>query len=69
MANSEHLAILKQGVEVWNKWRGEYDALGPDLRIRGQVFDLSGETLNRLDSITLILAMLTSQRPISVMLG
>jgi hypothetical protein len=21
MANPEHLAILKQGVEVWNKWR------------------------------------------------
>jgi hypothetical protein len=23
MANPEHLAILKQGVEVWNKWRDE----------------------------------------------
>ena len=23
MANQEQLAILKQGVEVWNKWRGE----------------------------------------------
>lgn len=21
MANPEHLAILKQGVEIWNKWR------------------------------------------------
>jgi uncharacterized protein YjbI with pentapeptide repeats len=21
MANEEHLAILKQGVEVWNEWR------------------------------------------------
>ncbi len=21
MANPEHLAILKQGVEVWNEWR------------------------------------------------
>ena len=29
MANEEQLAILKQGVEVWNKWRDENrDALG-----------------------------------------
>ena len=40
MANPEHLKILKQGVEVWNKWREEnpdnYNELGepenpPDL--------------------------------------
>ena len=29
MANEEQLAILKQGVEVWNKWREE----NPDVRI------------------------------------
>ncbi|NTW82584.1 MAG: toll/interleukin-1 receptor domain-containing protein [Chlorobiaceae bacterium] len=31
MANSEHLEILKQGVEVWNKWREEYPHILPDL--------------------------------------
>ena len=31
MANPEHLAILKQGVEVWNRWRKEYPAIQPDL--------------------------------------
>jgi uncharacterized protein YjbI with pentapeptide repeats len=31
MANPEHLAILKQGVEVWNRWRSEKPQLKPDL--------------------------------------
>lgn len=31
MANPEHLAILKQGVEVWNEWREENPKIGPDL--------------------------------------
>jgi len=31
MANVEHLAILKQGVEVWNKWRLENPNIRPDL--------------------------------------
>ena len=32
MANPEHLAILKQGVEQWNKWRKEHpEVLTPDL--------------------------------------
>ena len=30
MANQEHVDILRQGVEVWNKWRGVY-RLRPDL--------------------------------------
>jgi hypothetical protein len=29
MANEEHLAILKQGVEVWNKWRKEFPTIQP----------------------------------------
>jgi uncharacterized protein YjbI with pentapeptide repeats len=31
MANPEHLEILRQGVEVWNKWRKEDELLSPDL--------------------------------------
>lgn len=31
MANPEHLDILKQGVEVWNRWRKENDEIDPDL--------------------------------------
>ena len=31
MANNEHLAILKQGVEVWNKWRDENQYVRPNL--------------------------------------
>ncbi len=32
MANPEHLAILKQGVEVWNEWRKKSDEIHIDLR-------------------------------------
>lgn len=31
MANPEHLKILRQGVEVWNKWRDENPEIEPDL--------------------------------------
>ncbi|MFN2453255.1 MAG: pentapeptide repeat-containing protein [Pyrinomonadaceae bacterium] len=31
MANSQHLDILMQGVDVWNKWREENHRLRPDL--------------------------------------
>jgi hypothetical protein len=31
MANEEHLALLQQGVEVWNKWRNENFEIKPDL--------------------------------------
>jgi len=32
MANQEHLAKLKEGVEAWNQWRKENPDLVPDLR-------------------------------------
>jgi uncharacterized protein YjbI with pentapeptide repeats len=31
MANEEHLQILREGVEVWNKWREENPRIYPDL--------------------------------------
>jgi len=31
MANPEHLAILKQGVKVWNEWRERNPKIRPDL--------------------------------------
>lgn len=45
MANPEHLEILKQGVEVWNKWREENPKIRPNL-IRA---DLRDENLSSLD--------------------
>jgi hypothetical protein len=46
MANPEHLAILKQGVEEWNKWRGEHSELEPDLsRADLAAMDITGADL------------------------
>jgi Pentapeptide repeats (8 copies) len=43
MANDEHVALLKQGVNAWNKWRYENPGIRPDL-IRA---DLYGANLSR----------------------
>ncbi|MGD1853991.1 MAG: toll/interleukin-1 receptor domain-containing protein [Leptolyngbyaceae cyanobacterium] len=51
MATEEHLEILKQGVEVWNRWRKENPRIIPDLRdvcLRGAnlyLADFSGSQL------------------------
>jgi hypothetical protein len=45
MANEEHLKILKQGVEAWNRWRDENRDVQPDL---GEA-DLSESDLSRAD--------------------
>ena len=45
MANPEHLEILKQGVEQWNKWRKEIPDIDPDL----SEADLDGARLGRAD--------------------
>jgi hypothetical protein len=64
MANQEHLDLLKQGADVWNRWRQEYSATQLDLsgadlgfgtfrRGRGRAnlrgIDLSGVDLNGAD--------------------
>ena len=46
MANQEHFAILKQGVEAWNKWRVEHPRIQPDFRSADlQKADLRGVNL------------------------
>jgi len=43
VANEEHLAVLQQGVEVWNVWRRDHPEIRPDLHgadLRGA--DLEG---------------------------
>jgi uncharacterized protein YjbI with pentapeptide repeats len=48
MANTEHLEILKQGVDVWNRWREDNPDIIPDLNnadLRG--FKLDGADLRR----------------------
>ncbi len=52
MANPEHLEILKQGVEAWNKWRRGHRDLQPDLVNADLVnADLSGADLRGTDLI------------------
>jgi hypothetical protein len=58
MANEEHLAILKQGVEAWNQWRKENPDMRPDLRganLSGAL--LSGADLNEATLSEAILLM------------
>ena len=45
MANPEHLEILKQGVEVWNRWRAE----NPNIRPRLSRANLAGLNLSGVD--------------------
>ncbi len=60
MANQEHLDLLKQGVDTWNKWRQKHLNIRPDLsradlsetKLSGVDFsrtNLSGTNLNRAD--------------------
>ncbi len=53
MANPEHLAILKQGVQVWNSWRIEEPNIRPDLRTA----DLFGIRLKGANSQDLLIIL------------
>ncbi len=51
MVNQQHLDLLKQGVDVWNKWRKEHRSIQPDfdrINLHGadlSKFDLRGVNL------------------------
>jgi hypothetical protein len=45
MADAEHLKILKQGVEIWNRWRNDNPSIVPQL----QGADLHGAKLPNVD--------------------
>jgi uncharacterized protein YjbI with pentapeptide repeats len=30
MADQQHVALLKQGVDVWNRWKQEHQQIQPD---------------------------------------
>jgi len=45
MANPERVAILKQGVEHWNKWRAKNREVRPDL----ECADLSRAHLRKIN--------------------
>lgn len=50
MANPEHLAILRQGVEVWNQWRLDNGDIAIDLhRVNLSGANLSRMNLSRVD--------------------
>jgi uncharacterized protein YjbI with pentapeptide repeats len=62
MANQEHLDILKQGVEVWNRWREEHPDVDPDLSRTDYIvgplitIELRGANLSRTNLSKAVLA-------------
>ena len=55
MVNQEHLEILKQGVDAWNKWREEHRSVQPDLSGAQLInTDLSGANLSRAKLFTTV---------------
>jgi uncharacterized protein YjbI with pentapeptide repeats len=50
MANDEHVAMLKRGVDAWNEWRGENPYIRPNLREAHLIkADLGGADLRGAD--------------------
>jgi len=56
MAKEEHVNILNQGVETWNKWRLENPDIQPDLQqvdFRGVNFDAANLTMAKMQGVNL----------------
>jgi uncharacterized protein YjbI with pentapeptide repeats len=49
MADEEHVALLKQGVKIWNKWREENPDISPDLNGADLLADLFDVTLDHVN--------------------
>jgi uncharacterized protein YjbI with pentapeptide repeats len=50
MANEEHLALLKQGVDAWNEWKANNPDIRPDLSFAmGKGITISGAKLSGVD--------------------
>ena len=50
MANPKHLAVLRQGVEAWNRWRAEHPDVTPDLSEANlRALELKGVNLRQAD--------------------
>jgi uncharacterized protein YjbI with pentapeptide repeats len=50
MANEEHLALLRQGVEEWNKWKAKHPEIRPDLSFAtGKKITITGAKLSGVD--------------------
>jgi uncharacterized protein YjbI with pentapeptide repeats len=65
MANDEHVVLLKQGVDAWNKWRDEDHDIRPDVREADLSWaNLSGANLSwaNLSGANLIRANLNEAR-------
>jgi hypothetical protein len=61
MANPEHVAILRKGWQVWNRWREEHPEIRPDLSgaylsdIYISAFNLGGVNLSKADLNNIVL--------------
>jgi uncharacterized protein YjbI with pentapeptide repeats len=50
MANEEHLAVLRQGVEAWNEWKAKHPEIRPNLSFAtGKKLTIKGAKLSGVD--------------------
>lgn len=53
MANSEHLAILEQGVEVWNEWRRGNYPIKPNFNEADSIVDRFSSMKKKIEEVDL----------------